>query len=158
MARSQQHRCLEHSTPWRRDSVCRHAAHCWLLAVRHPFLSVSPMLLPLLHTLLSHTQAATYLAIKNEPVGAAGQQQQLQLVLHGQQQQQAAAGYLCPTCVQQAADACPLDLLQLHAALLADIKPRRPRSAADIHAAELTRKVGVGGEGVGLCGGVGEGV
>jgi hypothetical protein len=90
-------------------------------------------------------QAATYLAIKNEPGGAAGQQQQL--ALHGQAQQQAAAGYLCPTCVQQAADACPLDLLQLHAALLADIKPRRPRSAADIHAAELTRKVG-GGAGV----------
>lgn len=106
------------------------------------------LLLLLLHTppTPSHTQAATYLAIKNEPEGAAGQQQ---LVLHGQQQQQQpAAGYLCPTCVQQAADACPLDLLQLHAALLADIKPRRPRSAADIHAAELTRKVGGGGEGV----------
>jgi hypothetical protein len=85
-------------------------------------------------------QAAQFLAVKNEPEGEEGQPEQ-QLVVHGQHSAEA-AGYLCPTCVQQAGDTCPLDLLQLHAALLADLKPRRPRSAADIHAAEITRKVG----------------
>lgn len=85
-------------------------------------------------------QAAAYLAIKNEAdAGGQGEQQQ-QLAVQGQQAP-AGSGYLCPSCVHSAGDACPLDMLQLHAAVLADIKPRRPRSAADIHAAELTRKV-----------------
>lgn len=84
-------------------------------------------------------QAASFLAIKNEPEGEDGQHEQ-QLVVHGHDKAEA-AGYLCPSCVQHAGDACPLDLLQLHAALLADLKPRRPRSAADIFAAELTRRV-----------------
>jgi hypothetical protein len=87
-------------------------------------------------------QAAQFLAIKNEPEGEEGRPEQ-QLVVHGQNNAEA-AGYLCPACVQQAGELCPLDLLQLHAALLADLKPRRPRSAADIHAAEITRKVGAG--------------
>lgn len=80
--------------------------------------------------------------MKNEADGGQPQQQQdgQQLVAQ-QQQQQAGAGYLCPRCLQQAGDTSPLDLLQLHAALLADMKPRRPRSAADIHAAEVTQKV-----------------
>jgi hypothetical protein len=34
-----------------------------------------------------------------------------------------------------------MDILQLHAALLAAMRPRRPRSAADIHAAEFAQQV-----------------
>lgn len=103
-------------------------------------------------------QAANFLAIKHEAgadaadaAGTSNTQQQ-----HQQQQSSSSGaggsgGYLCPSCVHQAGDSCPLDLLQLHAALLSDMKPRRPRSAADIYAAEVTRKVGLWGWGVFVC-------
>jgi hypothetical protein len=112
---------------------------------------------PRLHHIFRLLQAAKFLAIKDEAdpdPDADPEQQQQQLVPHGQGGPpfRAPAGYLCPRCVQQAGDGCPLDLLQLHAAVLADMKPARPRSAADIYAAEVTRKVCAG-----VCGGAGGG-
>ena len=67
-------------------------------------------------------------------VPAGGQLQQ-------QQQQGPAAPYNCPACCQKEADESRMDLLQLHAVVLADIKPNKPRPAAEIFAAEVTRKV-----------------
>lgn len=73
------------------------------------------------------------------------QQHQQQLVSidgPGQQQlQETCAPYNCPACCQKEADESRMDLLHLHAVVLADMKPSKPRPAAEIFAAEVTRKV-----------------
>jgi hypothetical protein len=54
------------------------------------------------------------------------------------------AAYSCPACCRKLAEESRMDLLHLHAVLLADTRPAKPRAAAEIFAAEFARKVGVG--------------
>jgi hypothetical protein len=59
-----------------------------------------------------------------------------------QQQQLQVAPYSCPACCRKLAEESRMDLLHLHAVLLADTRPAKPRTAAEIFAAEFARKVG----------------
>jgi hypothetical protein len=95
---------------------------------------------------LSHPKAAGQ--VKPEPEGEEQQQQQQdgqppqQLDGDQQQQQQQVAAYSCPACCRKLAEESRMDLLHLHAVLLADTRPAKPRAAAEIFAAEFARKVG----------------
>lgn len=79
---------------------------------------------------------------QEEPMDIDQQQQLVPAHASQQQAQKQSAHYNCPACCQKEADESRMDLLHLHAVVLADIKPSKPRPAAEIFAAEVTRKVG----------------
>jgi hemolysin activation/secretion protein len=71
------------------------------------------------------------------------QQQQEEEQQDGEQQQQLQVPpYSCPGCCRKLAEESRMDLLHLHAVLLAGMRPAKPRAAAEIFAAEFARKVG----------------
>lgn len=87
--------------------------------------------------------AAAEAASKVKPEPADEQQQQDEQ--HDEQQdeqQQLLPPYSCPGCCRKLAEESRMDLLHLHAVLLADMRPAKPRAAAEIFAAEFARKVG----------------
>ncbi|WIA10783.1 hypothetical protein OEZ85_010952 [Tetradesmus obliquus] len=92
--------------------------------------------------------AAAEAASKVKPEPADEQQQQDEQ--HDEQQdeqQQLLPPYSCPGCCRKLAEESRMDLLHLHAVLLADMRPAKPRAAAEIFAAEFARKhVDAGGE------------
>ncbi|KAF6264248.1 hypothetical protein COO60DRAFT_1698474 [Scenedesmus sp. NREL 46B-D3] len=69
-----------------------------------------------------------------------GEQVQQQDGGQQQQQQLQVAPYSCPACCRKLAEESRMDLLHLHAVLLADMRPAKPRAAAEIFAAEFARQ------------------
>ena len=79
--------------------------------------------------------------VKPEPADEQQQDEQQQDEQQQDEQQQQLPPYSCPGCCRKLAEESRMDLLHLHAVLLADMRPAKPRAAAEIFAAEFARKV-----------------
>jgi hypothetical protein len=80
--------------------------------------------------------------VKPEPEDEQQQDEQQQQQQDSEQQLQLQVPpYSCPGCCRKLAEESRMDLLHLHAVLLADMRPAKPRAAAEIFAAEFARKV-----------------